>query len=86
MSIKTAGVAWFTTSTEHFGIVVALDEITNQLKAYIGVVPGGDEEDDIELIKAYGAKFPVEVAIQAVLKSGSVHYMPGAFTQYPAAW
>ena len=48
---------WFSPMmTPHFGVVVGVDEITKEKKAYIGPADGLDEESDTRDIAARGAK------------------------------
>lgn len=53
-------VKWFSHINSTIGVVRMRDEITNELKFYIGNGHGLSEEDDYLEILAWGAKFPVE--------------------------
>jgi hypothetical protein len=52
---------WINTSGGCVGIVLAESEYYGQ-QAYMCVVPGNDEKSDIERVKDWGVKQPLEVA------------------------
>lgn len=56
MSIKPIQVFWFTQVMKTFGIVIARDTVTNEIKVYIGSGSGVFEESDILRILEYGTK------------------------------
>lgn len=57
---KIVDKLWFTNMKGTLGIVVLEEDITNERKAYIGVVSGNDEKADTEDIISWGNKFDVE--------------------------
>jgi hypothetical protein len=54
---------WFNEmgSARPIGLVIGLDEVTREPKAYIGTGSGFDQKSDEIRISQYGAKFPVEL-------------------------
>jgi hypothetical protein len=63
--MKIIASYWFTGFMSSFpiGIVLAEDEITGELKAYIGEGQGRSEENDACNILEYGSKFPLDAAL-----------------------
>lgn len=58
---------WFTHLNRCMGLVVIEDEITEERKAYIGVLEHWtDEQSDSEFIAKTGAKFSLEIALTLV--------------------
>jgi len=62
--MKVLGTRWFSSMKGHFGIVVANNGREN--KAYLGISHGESEQTDIKSILQYGAKFPVEQALELI--------------------
>lgn len=55
---KIVSKYWYTTHIgQTIGIIKCYDEITEEVKFYIGVAPGISEESDAEFIQSYGDKF-----------------------------
>ncbi len=60
--MKTIGKYWFTNLTGVIGIVVVIDEITGEKKAYIGMGGCKRRRYDEEVIKDYGSPiFPIQL-------------------------
>ena len=69
--MKVEKVFWFNggAGMPLIGIVFGKDEVTGKAKAYIGQGRGIVEEDDIKLIKDWGAKFrPTDDVMQMLLE------------------
>lgn len=61
MKILTA--TWFTGSgMKLIGVVIGIDEITNERKAYVGTASGLDEGLDAQHIASHGAKLHLVIA------------------------
>lgn len=60
--MKVIETLWFTNMNGCIGIVVIEEDVTGDRKAYIGPVPGTDEETDTEAIIAWGNKFSLDTA------------------------
>lgn len=58
--MNTLDYKWINTSGGCIGVVLA--ENNYEQKAYICVVPGNDENSDIEYVKNWGVKISMEVA------------------------
>lgn len=71
MNSVVIGTAWFT-GRECIGIVLVYDTITKKPKAWIKKAYGYDIESDIQIIRKYGTKFPVEEAVSLVKKIGEI--------------
>ena len=54
--MKALGVQWFASRRTVIGLVKAKDEVTDEIKFYLGTAVGADEEDDIRLIMEQGSK------------------------------
>lgn len=64
MSSRIIDTAWYTTHVgQCIGIVKTFDDITQEVKYYIGVAPGIDEESDADYIKSYGDRFFINSGI-----------------------
>jgi len=63
------GHVWFT-AQRTVGIVLVMTNDETTIKAYIAAVGGLDEEDDIQYIREWGAKFPVLEAANLIRKHG----------------
>jgi hypothetical protein len=60
--MKITNTAWYNTNQSHMiGIVMGLDEVTGEPKAYIGLGDGVDEQADINHIASNGAKLTKEM-------------------------
>lgn len=57
MALKVIKTIWFTYSNKCIGMVKARDEVTKEIKFYVGVGYGLSEKDDIKHIIEHGAKF-----------------------------
>ena len=63
--MKIEKKVWFTTKDGMIGIVLGTDELTKEKKAYIGIIPIGEdttEDKDAKRINEWGTKFPVDAA------------------------
>ena len=73
--MKILDAIWFTQmdSTKCIGIILGVDDITGEEKAFIGIGKGVSEEDDVTHISEWGSKFPKEIAsrILSFLSSNS---------------
>lgn len=59
---KVCNSWWYSTLNGNtIGIIKTIDENTNEIKFRIGLADGIDELADQERIKAYGARFYLEV-------------------------
>jgi len=67
--IELVSWCWFN-GRDAIGIVLGLDTITNEKKAYIGKVGGLNEGLDIANIMAWGSKFDVECAEKLISQRG----------------
>ena len=72
--MKVIDTLWFTNNKGTVGIVILEEDITGDRKAYIGVVPGGDEKADTEAIIDWGNPFSLNTAqrIEHFLKKKKV--------------
>ena len=52
---------WYNSRT-YVGIVICRDEITQELKSYIGAGTGESEVTDLTNIMMWGSRFPIEEA------------------------
>ena len=61
--MKNVEAIWFTEmgSTLPIGIVIGVDEVTGEPKAYIGTAYGNDGGEDIKRITAGGAKLSLAI-------------------------
>lgn len=71
MASKAIGHVWFN-GRSNIGIVLAVDELNNEPKAYITTAVGMDEDDDIQHIMDRGSKFPVLEASTLIGECGTV--------------
>lgn len=73
MNTIIVGHCWISGITT-IGIVVVLDTITNEKKAYIGTLPNSemDEPSSLKYIADYGTKFPLYIAIMLISDTGVV--------------
>lgn len=62
--MKILDAIWFSQmgNSAQIGIVIGEDQITKEIKSYIGTSNIGNEDKDRQFIAATGAKFPVEAA------------------------
>lgn len=68
-NIELIGWCWYT-GRDSIGIVLCLDVITNEKKAYIGLVDGENERHDISNIMCWGTRFESEIAEILINKRG----------------
>jgi hypothetical protein len=62
---------WFSPGTRDIiGIVLGIDVITEEYKAYIGRGYGHTIDGDVEFIMQYGAKFPWAEAVMVIQRHG----------------
>ena len=59
LKIKPKQVSWFNGCGGRIGVVVGV----NGEHAYIGAALRHDEDDDVDHIMKYGAKFPLDAAL-----------------------
>lgn len=52
-NLSFVGVVWY----DHLGVVKCLDTITNEIKIFVGMGMGFDEDKDIEKIINLGTKY-----------------------------
>lgn len=71
MASKPIGHVWFN-GRSNIGIVLAVDELNNEPKAFITTAVGMDEQDDIQHILDWGSKFPVLEAATLIDELGTV--------------
>jgi len=62
--MKPLGVQWFTSRMTVIGLVKAKDEVTDEIKFYLGSAIGADEDEDIKIIMEQGAKVIAEDLIK----------------------
>lgn len=61
--MKVTHVMWFNTPHAHtIGIVMGKANVTEELRAYIGLGDGISEKDDKKKIAEWGCPFPIETA------------------------
>lgn len=71
MASKAIGHVWFN-GRSNIGIVLAVDELNNEPKAFITTAVGMDQDDDIQHIKDWGSKFPVAEASTLIMEYGTI--------------
>lgn len=71
MASKPIGHVWFN-GRSNIGIVLAVDELNNEPKAFITTAVGMDEQDDIQHILDWGSKFPILEAATLIDELGTV--------------
>lgn len=62
--MKVVETLWFTNRKGVCGIVLGKEETTDDPKAYIGAVDGGDERCDTEEIIAWGTKLTRDTVLR----------------------
>ncbi len=61
---------WFNTDQGHFGIILAEDETTGELKLYAGVVAGFDQQADERAILSWGHKVNIGMLAGLLARTG----------------
>lgn len=64
-NIVVVSSVWFTHGNECIGVVMGIDSVTKERKAYVGLgSPGNEESQDVESIVKYGTKIYYSIAEQ----------------------
>jgi len=69
-NVEVTGYCWIT-GRDGIGVVLAIDTISNESKAYIGTYDNRDEYESILHILSWGTKFDVDIAKQLIDKYGT---------------